>query len=42
VARIVNVGLARERDRSAPAFLGLRDQVLDVLGVRRAAREAAA
>jgi hypothetical protein len=42
VARIINVGLARERGRSAPAFLRLRDEVPDVLGVRRATRDAAA
>jgi sulfonate transport system ATP-binding protein len=43
VSRIVNVDLARrDRDRSAPAFLRLRDEVLEVLGVRRKAREAAA
>jgi sulfonate transport system ATP-binding protein len=43
VSRIVNVDLARrDRDRSAPAFLRLRDEVLEVLGVRRTAREAAA
>ncbi len=42
VAGIVNVGLDRERDRSAPAFVRLRDEVLGVLGVRHAAREAAA
>ncbi|HEY0328825.1 MAG TPA: ABC transporter ATP-binding protein [Rhodopseudomonas sp.] len=35
VAHIVNVDLDRERDRSAPAFVRLRDTVLDVLGVRR-------
>jgi ABC-type nitrate/sulfonate/bicarbonate transport system ATPase subunit len=42
VARIVTVDLDRDRDRSAPAFLRLRDEVLDVLGVRRTARNAAA
>ena len=43
VSRIVNIDLdRRNRDRSAPAFLRLRDEVLDVLGVRRTAREAAA
>jgi sulfonate transport system ATP-binding protein len=42
VARIVNIDLARERDRSAPAFVRLRDEVLEVLGVRHPAREAAA
>jgi sulfonate transport system ATP-binding protein len=42
IARIVNVDLERRnRDRSAPAFLRLRDEVLDVLGVRRTVREAA-
>jgi sulfonate transport system ATP-binding protein len=42
VARIVNVDLDRQRDRSAPAFVRLRDEVLEVLGVRHAVREAAA
>jgi sulfonate transport system ATP-binding protein len=43
VSRIVKVDLERgDRDRSAPAFLRLRDEVLDVLGVRRPAHEAAA
>jgi sulfonate transport system ATP-binding protein len=36
IARIVDVNLGRERDRSAPGFVHLRDEVLDVLGVRRA------
>jgi sulfonate transport system ATP-binding protein len=43
VSRIVNVHLERrDRNRSASAFLRLRDEVLEVLGVRRTAREAAA
>jgi sulfonate transport system ATP-binding protein len=43
VSRIVNLDLAsRDRDRSAPAFLRLRDEVLEVLGVRRTAHEVAA
>jgi ABC-type nitrate/sulfonate/bicarbonate transport system ATPase subunit len=43
VSRIVKIDLdRRNRDRSAPAFLRLRDEVLDVLGVRHTAREAAA
>ncbi len=34
IARVVDVTLGADRDRSAPAFVRLRDEVLDVLGVR--------
>ena len=42
VARVVDVNLGLHRDRSAPDFLRLRDEVLETLGVRRAARAPAA
>ena len=38
IARIVEVDLDGQRDRSAPAFLRLRDEILDTLGVRHAPR----
>ncbi|MDB5653013.1 MAG: transporter related protein [Tardiphaga sp.] len=43
VSRIVKVDLdRRDRDRSASAFVRLRDEVLELLGVRHPGREAAA
>jgi len=42
VARVVEVELGPQRDRSAPEFLRLRDEVLETLGVRHPARAAAA
>ena len=41
IARIVEVDLDGHRDRSAPAFLRLRDEILDTLGVRHSPREIA-
>ena len=41
IARVVEIGLGPHRDRSAPAFLRLRDEVLETLGVRHAPREIA-
>lgn len=41
IARIVEVDLEGYRDRSAPAFLRLRDEILDTLGVRHSPREIA-
>ncbi|CAH2601290.1 taurine ABC transporter ATP binding subunit [Rhodovastum atsumiense] len=40
VATVLTVGLGAARDRSAPAFLAIRDQVLDLLGVTPAATRA--
>jgi ABC-type nitrate/sulfonate/bicarbonate transport system ATPase subunit len=34
IARVVDVRLGEDRDRSDPAFVRLRDAVLDILGVR--------
>jgi ABC-type nitrate/sulfonate/bicarbonate transport system ATPase subunit len=42
ITRVVDVELGRERDRSAPEFLRLRDEVLETLGVRHAVHGAAA
>jgi len=39
VARAVEGELGPHRDRSDPAFVRLRDEVLEILGVRRGARE---
>ena len=36
IARIVDVTLGQDRDRSNPEFVRLRDEVLDILGVRHA------
>jgi len=36
IARIVDVTLGQDRDRSDPEFVRLRDEVLDILGVRHA------
>jgi ABC-type nitrate/sulfonate/bicarbonate transport system ATPase subunit len=41
IARIVEVDLDGHRDRSAPAFLRLRDEILDTLGVRHSPRAVA-
>lgn len=41
IARIVEVDLEGYRDRSAPAFLRLRDEILDTLGVRHSPRKIA-
>jgi ABC-type nitrate/sulfonate/bicarbonate transport system ATPase subunit len=38
VARVVDVRLGLDRDRSAPEFLRLRDEVLETLGVRHSRR----
>jgi len=37
IARVIEVELGPHRDRSAPAFLRLRDEVLETLGVRHGA-----
>lgn len=36
IAHVVDVDLGPQRDRSAPAFVRLRDEMLTILGVRRA------
>lgn len=41
IARIVEVDLEGYRDRSAPAFLRLRDEILDTLGIRHSPRKIA-
>ena len=38
VARVISIELGPDRDRSAPSFLRLRDEVLETLGVRHAPR----
>ena len=38
VARVISIDLGPDRDRSAPSFLRLRDEVLETLGVRHAPR----
>ena len=40
IARVLDVKLGRQRDRSAPDFLRLRDTVLETLGVLLSKREA--
>lgn len=40
IARVVDVKLGADRDRSAPGFVRLRDEVLDLLGVRSGRRAA--
>jgi len=41
IARVIEIDLGPHRDRSAPSFLRLRDEVLETLGVHHGPREVA-